>query len=453
MSPISDYFTDPDPRISGTIQTDPMGLEVVWTGFSTNIFAGRINSISNDLRAYTINLFHHWIIFQIRSRPSDSWWRPSARARFQRGEHPGFSRELLVLLEKFLLIAFARRTNPGDENLQGLIGLSNARNKLGANKGAYRYLLHRNDGEIVVRQSQLGFSGRYRTSFTNYLHLLDPVTGHPVDTPQAWEEIKVLFKRKPYRSLTDKLLKTVQNLLDSGRDTCTQEDLEPGLEESYVSAFASRPQLERDFGAFWWSRLALHEGHSRWLWEALAAYPPMEFVPPEGLYINAMRLGEASGDEAGTIELGRICAVEPLLSRVAYLFDGLRQRELVDLDQAVGWVIRQFGPYPLSSVAPTDLEDLTRALKGEGQTRVARLLAMAQQDAEVVILQILEHHRAVSVYRDVATWVELREGRLHRRMPLAPGSLQYPPPNVWRHPYYATPFADMGRAILRGMKP
>jgi hypothetical protein len=450
MSPIHDYFTDADPSISGSLHSDPMGLEVVWTGYATNIFATRVNSVSNDLRAYTINLFHHWIVYQIRAQSSPSWWKPAARARFQCGEHPGFSRELLVLLEKFLLIAFARRTSPGQEGLLGLIGLSNARNRLGASKDIFRYRLHRTDGEIVARQTQLGFSGRYRTAFTAYLKLLDPITGHPVDNPQEWELIRALFNRKPYRALAESILVTVRGLLERGRDVCTSDDLAPGLEEGYVEAFATRDRLERDFGAFWKESLKLHTGHSRWLWAALAALPPTERVVPRNLYLEALALGQASGDVDGIVELGRICAIEPMLSRVSFLFEGLRQTGLGRLDQAVYWVTQQFGSHPLAALAPPDTADLIKALKGEGHIRVERLLAMVFLDAESLVLGILDHHEKVSVYRDVARWVELRDGRLHRRMPLAPGTLEPDSPLAWRHPYYATPFADLGRAIMRG---
>ena len=55
-------FTEYDENISAGLNVDPLGLQVIWSVYGQKIFQNKVSSISNDVRNFTINLFHHYII-------------------------------------------------------------------------------------------------------------------------------------------------------------------------------------------------------------------------------------------------------------------------------------------------------------------------------------------------------------------------------------------------------
>ena len=64
LSPISldTIFTEYDDSIAAEISRDPLGMQSIWTSFGQRIFEKRTTSVATDIRNYTINLFHHYVI-------------------------------------------------------------------------------------------------------------------------------------------------------------------------------------------------------------------------------------------------------------------------------------------------------------------------------------------------------------------------------------------------------
>src|SRR5688572_22204004 len=61
---LTDIFTDYDESIFSDGSIDPLGLLIIWTSLGNRIFHNRLNSISTNIRSYTLNLFHHHVIRQ-----------------------------------------------------------------------------------------------------------------------------------------------------------------------------------------------------------------------------------------------------------------------------------------------------------------------------------------------------------------------------------------------------
>ena len=59
---LSPYLTEYDESLSGDSYIDPIGTLIIWSAFGRNVFNGRVNSVSNDVRNYTLNLFHHHLV-------------------------------------------------------------------------------------------------------------------------------------------------------------------------------------------------------------------------------------------------------------------------------------------------------------------------------------------------------------------------------------------------------
>lgn len=434
-----------------------MGLEVIWTGFAYNLFESRINSITNDLRAYTINLFHHWIVYRIRSKRVPDWWKPASRNRFHGGDKAAFSRALLVLLEKILLLSFCKTERAFDE--LGLTGLSNARNVYARVGKSYRYTLDdtpNKETDLLARHAQLGFSGRYRTSFTRKLHLLEKATGHPVDLPDRWHDIQNNFNQyKDFRELAVALEATLIKVLKRGQDEFWAGSLEGDLEALYISAFGSKRILESRFGPFWYGALAFHQGPTRWLWDSLCHEPPEHEPTPQHLYQQALDIGEKAGDIDGTNRIRHVCEVEPYLARCSRIFDSFLRVEHQTFQQVVAWVVSRYGNNPLMAVAPPDPSALISALEGEGEKRLRILLEMQALEASALVDKLLEYHKVVSDYRHSGPWVQEEGGVWRQRhfLPTPEGEEGAAGPEPWLHPYYGGPFLNLAQAIRRGMTP
>lgn len=56
------YLTEYDDSLSGESYIDPLGTLIIWSAYGQVIFHNRVNSISNDVRNYTLNLFNHYLV-------------------------------------------------------------------------------------------------------------------------------------------------------------------------------------------------------------------------------------------------------------------------------------------------------------------------------------------------------------------------------------------------------
>lgn len=58
-------LTEYDDSLSGESYIDPLGMLIIWSAYGQEIFNNRVNSISNDVRNYALNLFNHYLVRRI----------------------------------------------------------------------------------------------------------------------------------------------------------------------------------------------------------------------------------------------------------------------------------------------------------------------------------------------------------------------------------------------------
>ena len=59
---LQDLLTEYDDSLSGDSFIDPLGQLVIWSAYGQQIFRNRVNSVSNDVRNFTLNLLHHGVV-------------------------------------------------------------------------------------------------------------------------------------------------------------------------------------------------------------------------------------------------------------------------------------------------------------------------------------------------------------------------------------------------------
>lgn len=67
---LADIITDANKDIASSLYIDPLGMLVIWSSYGEAIFEKRVNSISNDVRNFTVNLMHHGVVQSLISDSS-----------------------------------------------------------------------------------------------------------------------------------------------------------------------------------------------------------------------------------------------------------------------------------------------------------------------------------------------------------------------------------------------
>lgn len=162
---INNIFTEYDESLTKNINTDPLGFQIVWTYFGQKIFHNKTTSIALDIRSYTINLFNHYIIYQIIQENKNLSFKSLITNEISLKEK---IEKTLIILENLLTWSwFSTRDDWTEEYKSGLLGTYKA---LSIWEDEQTYLINFNECdfnkiEILKNQRSLGVSGRYKGPF------------------------------------------------------------------------------------------------------------------------------------------------------------------------------------------------------------------------------------------------------------------------------------------------
>lgn len=157
------FLTEYDDSLGSELNVDPLGMQVIWSAFGQRIFRNRVSSISNDVRNYTLNLFNHWLIRQVIH--DDAIVLSKALQKVYPSKHDlNFKYACLVLLENLYVYSMIAHQNNKGVNTIGVLGISKARsNWESTNHNPVLQFSHDPKTYVLVRQTLLGVSGRYKT--------------------------------------------------------------------------------------------------------------------------------------------------------------------------------------------------------------------------------------------------------------------------------------------------
>ena len=160
---LDSVLTEYDDTLSSDSYIDPIGTLIIWSAFGRQVFRNRINSISNDVRNFTLNLFHHYLVKTL-IEDDDVHLSHALARQYQSKDSLNFKQACLIFLENVFVFSILRHEKSQDVKSTGILGISNAQ-RLWANEDRPPALIftHEPVGQIVVRQLGLGDSGRYKT--------------------------------------------------------------------------------------------------------------------------------------------------------------------------------------------------------------------------------------------------------------------------------------------------
>lgn len=442
------YLTEFDDSLSGDSYIDPIGTLVIWSAFGRQVFSNRINSISNDVRNYTLNLLHHHLVRQLVLDDSVVLSR-SLQRQYQGKDKLPFKQACLIFLENLFVYSMLRHGDDDGMEAGGILGISKARRSWENDEGnpTLRFT-HGVGGQILVRQLGLGVSGRYKSPLMN-IGFFD--TNYHYNNPgfaPRWAAAEQFIAGGGNALLAAvcnsayAFLKHCVATLNHGAKLGFKDDVPDALALDYARAFAS-PALVGSYARdFWLEQTGLASGSAGALLKALESGPADE-LEPQALLTQALLQPLSPEDRA---KLQEIRQLEPFLSDCALLFNLMAaERSHTVADVAAHW--QRFGR------DASRLGDLAQDVAAHaslpavrGSTAAQRLVQLQRVagagSLEDQIRQLSTYHAQVMRARGQVAWLSVEaDGKIKVNARTVPRpEPEAWPPGAWHNNYYLPQF-------------
>jgi len=452
------YLTDYDDSITGESYIDPMGMLVIWSAYGEKIFKSRVNSISNDVRNYTLNLFNHHIIRRITA---DDSVQLSRKLQHEYGSKDALYFKYACLLYLENLFVFSILENEGRKGIdsRGVLGSSNARRLWGeADHDPEIFFTREKKGQILVRQLGLGVSGRYKTPmmemgyFDKHYHYTSPSASH------LWQDVEqFIFNNKKLSRLADDIVKHLkEDLLNQRhRHPCIRFSHVPEkLRINYADGFSSSGAVGHYARKYWLTTTGLDTGAAGALLKVLdenaCSEQPMELDAQDLIELSLKKI--LPNEER--LKMIHVAMLEPFLSDIMLLFTLLTAKKSRPLDEVLEqWLKFGRNEVTLAERAQKLRNDvaLTNVIKGTtAGKRMQNLLQLADTtmlEEQVVIL--LKYHNSLMRKRGQMPWVILDKARQVKVQvrPLPMPDKDDWLPGAWYYSYYLPQFKSLVRGF------
>ncbi len=307
---LDNIFTSYDESIFSDGSIDPMGLRIIWTSLGNKIFFNKINTISTDIRYYTINLFHHYLLHKCTVE-----WGDKINMLVRKQPYINKSdlyEGIIIFLENLLTRSTleAQIKQPSNITVPGLNKLKGLLLKDDKNNPGKKLAVKRSSG-ILVRQHLLGIHGRHKGPFTQ-MGILHDNAENPYTNTEVWNNVEYLFSGDPWKSTAKILL----NLIDikilsvqpkSGKEIeyKVEEIINPAIINAYFSILAPSLFSNDAIKNFWEQQLGLHQGTASNLFSVYKKFTD------KGDYQGII---EKAKDEYGDDLINAVVTIEPFLT-------------------------------------------------------------------------------------------------------------------------------------------
>jgi hypothetical protein len=443
------YLTEFDESLSGDSYIDPIGTLIIWSAFGRQIFSNRINSVSNDVRNYTVNLFHHFLIRKL-ARDDGVVLSHSLQKKYQDKDNLHFKQACLIFLENLFVYSMLRHENEQSLNTAGILGISKARRGWEKDHGAPTLkFTHEASGQILVRQLGLGVSGRYKSPLMN-IGFFDASYNYNKPAFElhwtAAEQFIIDGEAQLLSQLAAEVYPFLKQCVTSqkhGGTIAFSTEVQQSLTLANARAFAS-PALVGSYARdFWLEQTGLDTGSAGALLRALEDEPE-EQMAPQDILERALQSPLDATDKA---KLQEITQIEPFLSDCALLFNLMAaERTHTVADVVSQW--KRFGrdKTRLGHLAEGVMAHAALpAVRGtEAAQRLTQLQQMANASSvEQQIHMLSAYHTRIMRKRGQVAWLSIHDNtiKVHARTLSRPEPEAWPP-GAWYNAYYLPQFKN-----------
>ena len=440
----TDIFTEFDESIFSDGSIDPVGLRIIWTSLGNAIFHNKLNTISTDIRYYTLNLFHHYVIQKAESLNEDKLLNRVGKAPYFNKQD--FDDGLVIFLESLLTHAVYQINIKGkDFTVPGISKLSGILAESPDDERALYLTVDRRTG-ILVRHILLGIHGRHKGPFQQMG--IFQQSNYYADKA-VWDEAGQLFDRNPWDALAGELVniltQKVFNAQPSGKGVIkvpVEDTLNEKLLGLYEAVLENKNFREQEMISFWEKRLGLLEGAARILYDELK-----EFIHRPGGenpdYERVIKSASVKGDPAFSKYIKAICAIEPLIAGIEKMANRLLQRGTSEIDDALkGFTVKvlEDNNINLSLISEYLTTDY---LTQEALNRLNKLYSIYAESRqakapEKFIQRLIEYHMNIMESRNNMAWLSYGYNKItqHRSFNYSAKFLEELETSRWVNNYY-----------------
>jgi hypothetical protein len=456
---LNQFFTDYDETITQSLNIDPLGMTMIWSSLGQAIFNNRVSSISNDVRNYTLNLVHHYVIKSLVDL-ADARLSGELEKVYGQIDSLAFKQTCLIFLENVFVFSMLEAESIKGVQTQGILGASNARLKVSqdtAKRIPKAPLLFTRDsqGQLLVRQLTLGVSGRYKTPFIELSFFDKALRYHQPHSISQWENAQTFISsHNGLRQLAETSVSFLKTLIKQthSKPSVTWQDIPEDIKRQYVDCFASSEVVGSYSKDFWLDVTGLDQKASGSLYKAI--------VEIDGSHFSAQayfkRALELETDEQENKKLDDIYQVEPFLAECELLFTVLMSKKVqTEKELYVTYRGLERDVSSIISLA-SRLTHLVGSFSGSASKRYNALLSLGeldgtdtQENMTVLVDKLLQYHHDIMAQRGQSAWVEKdRQGKYRCYMTLRNlPKLEERPYKSWHHRYYLGQFSQLIRGL------
>lgn len=457
---LAQFFTEYDEDVSTDLKVDPLGMQVIWSTYGQRIFKNRISSISNDVRNYTLNLFHHYLIKIWVEDDALKLSKGLAIAFKDTKDSMAFKHACLVHLENLFVYSVLEKNNQAIDT-GGVLGISKAK-RIWTETHENPSLVFSNSPKsyILVRQTLLGVSGRYKTPLVEMGFFDKAYTYNRPKAAEQWKGVSSFVAETPYlKKLKDALDEYFVGLLsikDENPSISFKGDVPEALKLAYVEAFPSSPVVGGYSRKFWLRNTELDCGAAGALLKELDNHYSEPKKKPRVISAKLLFGAAAESENLDDEERSKfdyIDSLEPFLGDLDLLFSLiLSQNSQTKAEVATTWLSYERDAKTLSSGAERikQNEALIKVLSGSALSRLKSLLELSEKHTvEEQIDHLLKYHKDIMRTRGQLPWIlegddETLKVQVKNR---TPPKKEDRPLGWWVNSYYVHQFANLVRGF------
>jgi len=374
---VDNIFTEYDDSIYLEINKDPLGLQMIWTYFGQKIFDNKTTSVAMDIRSYNINLFNHYLIYQLRKQDKfDKLFTKNLTTKEK-------VERMLILLENMLIWAWHTKNDSWEQ--KGLLGTSKAKEKWG------EINLNLDDSidnlELLKNQKSLGVNGRYKTPFvkmgffdSNYNYIKNGIVTSEIDSDTfESNEIKIIFENDKF----EELYENMWNFFD--KKSLTKDDIPI---EKIKNLFSNTQTSAGITKSFWLDKIGLKTDEAKLVYEAIES-----LNSTKDIYCKAYENLKDSSKLLSIIQL------EPYLVYITNLFDYLFKYDKEDITNiSMNKYFEKYQEYQKLSV-----DNITSPSVKERLSKINQI-----KD----IPSLIDYHKEIMKQRKQTQWIDIKDDKI-----------------------------------------
>lgn len=375
---IDKIFTQFDDSLTKSINTDPLGFQIVWTHFGQKIFHNKTTSIALDIRSYNINLFNHFIVYQLVQNERGLGLDDLITNNISTKEK---IEKVLIILENILTWSWYQTKDEWGEARNGLLGTSKAITlwqnqilRVNFNQMEWSKI------EVLKNQRSLGVSGRYKGPFKAMGFFEEYEINSYKNSSELFREIANLID-----SPTSPFFKLYNEVIQFLKDYEHNIEVPNSLVGAFVDTFKNTSLTSKYTKKFWLEKLGLTQNEAKILYKNIS-------IEDE---IDRKRIFKKSLEELPNSKiLYDIISIEPQLTYLRLVFDYLLTQDgekIEKLDNSYLELLKNFN---------WDGFDITI---GSVKDRVNSLKDVIGYE------ELIKYHTTIMDLRGQNSWVELKE--------------------------------------------